>query len=87
MPGPEKEFRAGGVSATIWNNQQSINGKEIESKSIQIQRNYLDANKNWQKSGSFKINDLFKVICVAQASFNYLTMKERGTGNIKEMDE
>ena len=84
MAMPEKEFRAGGVSATVWNNSQLINGKEIESKSIQIQRNYLDANKNWQKSGSFKINDLFKVICVAQAAFSYLTMKEREPNNIQD---
>lgn len=87
MTGPEKEFRAGGVSATVWNNQQVINGNKLDVKSVQIQRNYQDDKKEWKKTSSFKQNDLPKLISVAQAAFNYLTLKEREPNNLKEMDE
>ena len=86
MAGPEKEFRAGGVSATIWNNQQTINGNKMDVKSVQIQRNYQDDKEEWKKTSSFKANDLAKVICVAQAAFNYLTLKEREP-NGREIEE
>ena len=85
MAGPEKEFRAGGVSATIWNNQQTINGNKMDVKSVQIQRNYQDDKKEWKKTGSFKQNDLPKLISVAQAAFNYLTLKEREPKNIQNI--
>jgi hypothetical protein len=77
MAGPEKEFRAGGVSATVWNNQQMINGNKMDVKSVQIQRNYLDDKKEWKKTSSFKTNDLPRLVAVATEAFKYLTMKER----------
>lgn len=85
MAGPEREFRAGGVSATVWNNQQTINGNKMDVKSVQIQRNYQDEKKEWKKTNSFKANDLPKVISVAQAAFNYLILKERDPNNIPQV--
>ena len=86
MAGPEKEFRAGGVSATIWNNQQEINGNKMDVKSVQIQRNYQDDKKEWKKTSSFKANDLPKLITVATEAFKYLTLKEREP-NRREIEE
>lgn len=80
MGKPEREFRSGGISATVWNNVQVINGNKIDVKSVQIQRNYQDENKEWKKTNSFKIQNLPRVISVAQAAFNHLTLRE----NIKE---
>lgn len=74
---PEKEFRSGSIVATIWNNKHVIGGKEIELPSVQIQRRYQDKNKVWQKTDSFKVNDLPRVVSVAEAAFNYLTLTER----------
>jgi len=37
---PEREFRSGGINATVWNNAQVIKGNKVEVKSVQIQRNY-----------------------------------------------
>ena len=83
MAGPEKEFRAGGVSATVWNNQQMINGNKMDVKSVQIQRNYLDDKKEWKKTSSFKTNDLHKLVAVATEAFKYLVLKEKETQNIR----
>jgi len=84
MAGPEKEFRAGGVSATIWNNQQEINGNKMDVKSVQIQRSYQDDKKEWKKTSSFKTNDLPKLITVATEAFKYLTLKEREPNILKD---
>jgi len=81
MAMPEKEFRAGGVSATIWSNEQTINGNKMEVKSVQIQRNYQDDLKEWKRTSSFKQNDLPKLIAVATEAFKYLTLKEREPNN------
>ena len=82
MGKPEREFRSGGISATVWNNLQEIKGSKVEVKSVQIQRNYQDENKEWKRTNSFKIQDLPRVISVAQAAFNSLTLKERSPENI-----
>lgn len=87
MAGPEKEFRAGGVSATVWNNQQMINGNKMDVKSVQIQRNYLDDKKEWKKTSSFKTNDLPKLVAVATEAFKYLTMKEREPNNMQQIED
>lgn len=87
MAGPEKEFRAGGVSATVWNNQQMINGNKMDVKSVQIQRNYLDDKKEWKKTSSFKTNDLPKLVAVATEAFKYLTLKEREPSNSRENED
>ena len=86
MAMPEKEFRAGGVSATVWNNQQTINGNKMDVKSVQIQRNYQDDKKEWKKTSSFKTNDLPRLVAVATEAFKYLTMKEREPNSIKGIE-
>jgi len=87
MAGPEKEFRAGGVSATVWNNQQVINGNRMDVKSVQIQRNYQDDKKEWKKTSSFKQNDLPKLIAVATEAFKYLTLRERESHNGRGIED
>ena len=40
---PEKKFRAGAISATVWLNKGlNGNGEETEYKTISIERNYTD---------------------------------------------
>jgi hypothetical protein len=86
MPGPEKKFKAGGVSATIWNNKIRINGNEVDNKTITIERSYQadevidgrkNGNKTWKTTSSFRQNDLQKVILVAQESQKYLIMQKQ----------
>lgn len=84
MGTPEREFRSGGISATVWNNIQEIKGNKVEVKSVQIQRNYQDENKEWKRTNSFKTADLPRVISVAQAAFNHLTLKERNPESVPE---
>jgi hypothetical protein len=74
---PEKKFRAGAVSATIWKNKaENKEGSEVEYKTISIERNYTDKEGNWQSTNSFRINDLPKAKVVLEKAYEYLVLKE-----------
>ncbi len=70
---PEKKFRAGAVSATVW-----MNSTEKGSfPSIQLSRSYLDKEKNWKDTNSFNVNDVPKALVVLEEAYKYVTMREK----------
>ena len=74
---PLKKIRVGSVSATIWSNTgKKKDGAEYEYKSVSIDRNYTDENKEWKKSNSYRANDLPKVILAAQKAFEFISSKD-----------
>ena len=74
---PEKKFRAGAVSATIWKNKaENKEGSEVEYKTISIERNYTDKEGKWQSTNSFRTNDLPKAKVVLDKAYEYLVLKE-----------
>jgi len=75
---PEKKFRAGGISATIWQNQgQNKTGEPTVYNTISIDRRYMDKKDNeWKSTTSFRINDLPKVALVMTKAYEFLTLKE-----------
>jgi hypothetical protein len=68
MNKPTKVFRAGGISATIWENQVKIGDIEKTVYKTVIDKSYKDKDGNWQKCGSFDENDLPKVKLVTKLS-------------------
>lgn len=75
---PEKKFRAGGLSATIWLNKgQKATGEETEYQTISIERNYVDKEGQWQSTNSLRINDLPKATIVLQKAYEYLVLNEQ----------
>ena len=74
---PEKKFRAGAVSATVWKNKtENKEGSEVEYKTISLERNYTDKEGKWQSTNSFRINDLPKAKVVLDKAYEYLVLKE-----------
>ena len=92
---PEKKFRAGPISATIWENQgQNKAGEPVTYRTISIERNYKDKNDQWKSTNSFRINDLPKVTLVSSKAFEYLAMSDvsshefvESSGVMPEIDE
>jgi len=72
---PEKKFRAGAVSITVWKNQT----EKGEYSSIQIDKSYKDKEGKWQKTGSLNTNDLPKAITGLTEAYKYLLLKEPET--------
>ncbi len=79
---PEKKFRAGAISATIWLNKgQNANGEPVEYRTISIERNYTDKDGKWQSTNSLRVNDLPKGSLVLQKAYEYLVFKEQDLFN------
>lgn len=75
---PEKKFRAGAISATVWLNKgQRANGEESEYKTISIERSYTDKDGKWQSTNSLRVNDLPKACVVLQKAYESVVFKEQ----------
>jgi len=75
---PEKKFRAGAISATVWHNKgQKANGEESEYKTISIERSYTDKAGKWQSTNSFRITDLPKAQVVLQKAYEHIVLQEQ----------
>ena len=72
---PEKKFRAGAVTATIWKN--TSNDGEAEFNTISFERSYKDKNDEWQTTNSLRINDLPKAKLVLEKAYEFLVLKEQ----------
>ena len=71
---PEKKFRAGAVSATVWLNQgQNKKTGEISNfRTISLQRGYKDNNDQWQNTGNMRVNDLPRAALVIKQAYEYM---------------
>ena len=75
---PEKKFRAGAISATVWANKGSkANGEEAEFKTVKLERSYTDKEGKWQSTDSLRINDLPKAMLVLQKAYEYIVLNEQ----------
>ena len=75
---PEKKFRAGAISATVWLNKgQRVTGEESEYKTISIERNYMDKESKWHTTNSLRINDLPKAKLVLEKAYEFLLLQEQ----------
>jgi len=74
---PEKKFRAGAISATVWLNQgqNKKTGEMASYRTISIQRGYKDNNNQWQNTTSLRTNDLPRAALVLTKAYEYLVMK------------
>jgi hypothetical protein len=74
---PEKKFRAGAISATVWKNEtKSKTGEDIAYYTVSIERSYKDKNDQWQTTQSFRVNDLPRLALVVNKAYEYLNLKD-----------
>ena len=80
MAKPIAKFRAGQVSAAIWQNEATVNGnRKVTLLKATVERRYRDAAGNWQSSGSFSRNEIPLAIYCLHKCFEHMieTAKER----------
>jgi hypothetical protein len=73
---PDKDFRAGTVSASIWRKEVEQNGRTVVQHSIRIQKRYRDKDGNWKDTDYFFANDLPRLVLVAQKAFELVALTE-----------
>jgi len=74
---PIKEFRAGSVRATLWENSRSKDDREFSVISVTIERRYQDGQGEWKATNSFSRNELPLVQLVAAKAFEFIAVTER----------
>lgn len=72
MARPEKVFKVGGCTASVFEN--SVNGPNGNAtmKSVTLQRAYKDREGNFQHTNSFKLNDIPKAVLALEKAYDYL---------------
>lgn len=77
---PLKKFKAGAISATIWENQgKNKQGDAISYNSISFDRSYKDANDEWQKTNSLRTSDLPRAILVLNKAYEFVALNSLET--------
>jgi hypothetical protein len=73
--GPEKKFKAGAVTATVWkNDRQRATGETFSYHTISLDRRYKDKAGNWKTASSLQLQDLPKAALVLQEAYRYLVL-------------
>ena len=74
---PEMKFRAGALTATIWQNAgQSKDGDATTYNTVALERSYKDKNDEWQTTNSLRINDLPRAALVLSKAYEYLVLNQ-----------
>ncbi len=66
------KFKAGQVSAAIWENEVSVNGRTVTMLKATVERRYKDRDGQWKSSASYGRNEIPLVIYCLQKSFEHI---------------
>jgi hypothetical protein len=77
MAGPVNKIRAGSVSAALWENEATVNGRTVTMLKATVERRYKDKDGNWKSSGSFSRNEIPFAIYALGKAFQAM-IEERG---------
>lgn len=86
MNKPEKKFRAGAISATIWKNVGEKNGAEYAFNTITLGRSYKDKDGQWKTSGSLRLTDLPRAALVLNKAYEHLVISNESAVTVSEED-
>ena len=89
MPGqkPVVKFTAGQTSAAIWENEITVNGRQVTMLKATVQRRYRDKDGQWKSSGSFSRNEIPLAIYCLEKSFEQMIegqTDDDDNGNVEE---
>ena len=74
---PEKKFRAGAISATIWQNEgHRKDGTQSVFNTISFERGYKDKEGNWKSTTSLRVADIPRAMVVLNKAYEYIVMKQ-----------
>ena len=74
---PIEKFNAGAVSAGVWENEITTNGKTVTIMKAMVSRRYKDRNDNWKTTYSFSRNEIPLAIYCLQKAFEAIIEKAK----------
>ncbi len=72
---PEKKFKAGAITATVWRNETTKDGETVTYPTITFERTYKDKEGAWQTTNSLRSGDLPKAALVLNKAYEYLSLE------------
>jgi hypothetical protein len=69
---PAAKFRAGQVSAAIWENEITANGRKVTMLKATVERRFKDKDGQWKSSNGFSRNEIPLAIYCLQKSFEHI---------------
>jgi len=72
MGQPEKKFRTGGLSATIWKKDGVKDGKAYSMFTVTLDRSYKQGEE-WKNSNALRTDDLPKAVALLNEAYRYLS--------------
>jgi len=79
---PIAKFRAGQVSAALWENEIQTGGRTATILKATIQRRYRDTDGNWKSSTSFSRNEIpLAVHCLQKAFEKIIELQSEASAN------
>jgi hypothetical protein len=72
---PIKNFRSGGIQASVWRDETEKNGQTVVRHSVRIQKQFRKEDGNYQDTNYYFQDDLPKLILVAQKAFEFISLK------------
>jgi hypothetical protein len=73
---PEKKFKAGSITATVWLNQTRKGPSKFSYRTVNLERNYKDKDNKWKSTSSLRLNDLPKAVLVLNKAYEYLATND-----------
>ena len=80
MSKPEKTYRIGRCSASVFVNTAGEGDDKRTFRAVSLQRRYRDGD-DWKSSTSFGLADLPNAIAVMQIAMNHIATHEADVGN------
>lgn len=74
MAQPEKRFKVGACTASVFVNEVTTQNGPTQMKSVSLQRTYKDKDGNFQSTSSFGANDMPKAMLAMQKAYEYLML-------------
>jgi hypothetical protein len=82
---PLAKFRAGSVSCAVWENEATVNGRQIEILKATLERRFKDEKGEWKSSNSFSRNEIPLAMYCLEKAFAMMieerSVKSGGIGN------
>ena len=84
---PLKKFRAGSVTAALWENEAKVNGRDVRMLKATVERRYKDKNGNWKSSNSFSRNEIPLAVYCLERAFDSIIEEQNVQPEMKPGEE
>jgi len=85
---PIAKYKAGQVTAALWENDINTNGQKVQILKASVQRRFKDRDGTWKSSMSFSRNEIPLAVFCLQKCFEYIVetqnKKVSDNGSIEE---